>query len=244
MYFLPSSLKHFPENPLGTKMNLKQFVKEHGTKKLEEDYAITVLRSREEPSLYLFKYSQLNSPFHLPVVRECRGTILDESKDWGKVLSEILLNLLSAIVTYPYEKFFNYGETNAAKLDWSNPVKVTEKTDGSLLILYWYKGKWRVSSSGIPDGTGKILLDNPVDKDSKEHYRDEDGDGDEDVEPAPESQESGPVNFTTFREQFWKVFEGRNYQLPDGGDTNKCFMFELACPVNRVGSTSFICLTK
>lgn len=66
------------------RMHLRQFVKEHGISKLETDYAITVLQSREDPGLHLFKYSQLNSPFSEPHVREARGTILDAENDWGE----------------------------------------------------------------------------------------------------------------------------------------------------------------
>eukprot|EP01127_Copromyxa_protea_P015384 TRINITY_DN4421_c0_g2_i1.p1 TRINITY_DN4421_c0_g2~~TRINITY_DN4421_c0_g2_i1.p1 ORF type:complete len:224 (-),score=44.47 TRINITY_DN4421_c0_g2_i1:687-1358(-) len=221
-------------------MNLHAYVKEHGIKKLASTYAITVIQSREHPSLYLFKYSQLNSPFNL-AVRECRGTILDADNDW-------------AIVSFPYEKFFNYGESNAAQIDWRNGVKVTEKTDGSLMILYWYKNEWRVGSSGIPDGTGKILLNDDKNKDDKDLYLDEDGDErvyfeeENSLQASAEDRKTcdleeedrktlktasnishteGKLHFTTFRELFWKVWNSQGYQLPSKEDRDKCFMFEL-----------------
>jgi hypothetical protein len=55
---------------------------------------------------------------------------------------------LWSVVMLPYTKFFNYGESLAAKLDWRQPVTVTEKSDGSLMTVYWYKGKWHVASQG------------------------------------------------------------------------------------------------
>lgn len=56
----------------------------------------------------------------------------------------------------PYTKFFNYRESLADKLDWTQPVTVTEKSDGSLMTIYWYKDKWHVASQGKPDATGKL----------------------------------------------------------------------------------------
>jgi tRNA splicing ligase len=63
-------------------------------------------------------------------VQECRGIVLDENDDWK-------------IVCYPYTKFFNYGEFNAVKLDWNKPLKVSAKVDGTLVILYRYRGLHR-----------------------------------------------------------------------------------------------------
>lgn len=49
--------------------------------------------------------------------------LLDEDDDWR-------------VLSFPYEKFFNYNEKNAAKLDWST-AKAYDKVDGSLMVLYW-----------------------------------------------------------------------------------------------------------
>lgn len=78
------------------------------------------------------------------VVQQCRGIILDESEDW-------------AVVSYPYDKFFNYGESNAAVIDWDAAI-VQDKLDGSLMTLYFYNGEWRVQSSGTPDASGEVAL--------------------------------------------------------------------------------------
>jgi hypothetical protein len=57
--------------------------------------------------------------------------VLDEKNDWQ-------------IVVFPYEKFFNFNETFAAKLDWDESTVVTEKSDGSLMTLYYYDGRERM----------------------------------------------------------------------------------------------------
>src|ERR1019366_8453836 len=107
---------------------------------LEAAYGIKSNRHRAFPHLVMLKYSQINSPMNEPIVQQCRGIILDESNDW-------------AVVSYPFDKFFNYGEPNAAKIDWAN-TRVLEKLDGSLMTLYWYADQWRVASSGTPDAGG------------------------------------------------------------------------------------------
>lgn len=93
-------------------------------------------------SLVSLKYNQITSPFSDPLVRQCRGLILDSANNWE-------------IIARPWDKFFNYGEGHAPKIDWDT-AKVQEKLDGSLMILYWYKGDWRVATSGTPDGTGEV----------------------------------------------------------------------------------------
>lgn len=109
---------------------------------LTEKYAIKAARSVVSPSLVLLKYNQIESPFAEPIVRECRGVILDESDGWR-------------IVSRSFDKFFNHGEGHAAPIDWST-ARVQEKLDGSLCVLYYYDGEWRVQTSGHPDAAGRV----------------------------------------------------------------------------------------
>jgi hypothetical protein len=91
----------------------------------------------EHPTLPLvgFQYSQTDSPKTHPVVRWSRGTVLEKGT-WN-------------LVAQPMVRFFNYGENEADSkaFDWSSYV-ATEKADGSLCILYFYAGEWRVNTSG------------------------------------------------------------------------------------------------
>lgn len=123
-------------------MELQEYLRQHGLETLCATYQIKVTRHRQYPELACLKYSQIESPPGEKIVQQCRGIILDESQDWQ-------------IVSYPYDKFFNYGEGHAAAIDW-NTAKVYEKLDGSLTVLYFHRGEWRVQTSGTPDAAGEV----------------------------------------------------------------------------------------
>lgn len=123
-------------------MLTQEYLQEHGLTSLCGKYGIKATPHGEYANLVLLKYNQINSPMAEPIVQECRGLILDSDKDW-------------AVVCRPFDKFFNYGEPNAASIDWES-ARVYEKLDGSLMSLYFYDGKWRVSSSGKPDAGGPM----------------------------------------------------------------------------------------
>jgi hypothetical protein len=121
------------------------FIRTHGLAELCERYKIQAKRHGVYPNIVQLKYSQIDSPMGDPIVQECRGLILNESDDW-------------AVVSFPFRKFFNYGEGHAAAIDWGTAT-VCEKLDGSLMTLYPLLSErgtihWEVASSGLPDAGG------------------------------------------------------------------------------------------
>lgn len=123
-------------------MELQNYLIDKGLTKLVKQYNIKVNRHNQIGNLVCLQYSQLDSPMGERIVQQCRGIILDQANNWS-------------IVSYPYDKFFNYREGHAPELDW-NTAKVYEKLDGSLMTLYFYQGKWRVQSSGMADAGGDV----------------------------------------------------------------------------------------
>jgi T4 RnlA family RNA ligase len=109
---------------------------------LYDRYGITSKRSLKFPNLVQLKYSQLDSDFRHDVVCQSRGLILDEGCNWS-------------IVARPFDKFFNWGEPLAASIDWAT-ARVQEKLDGSLIIMYYYRGDWYAATSGSPDASGSV----------------------------------------------------------------------------------------
>lgn len=95
------------------------------------------VKTKREGDLVLLKYDQINSDFNSPIVRECRGIILDEADGHRPVC-------------VPFFKFGNFGESYVLEIDWTT-ARIQEKVDGSLIKLWYYKGEWRVSSNGEID---------------------------------------------------------------------------------------------
>lgn len=75
------------------------------------------------------------------VTRNCRGLI------WNVNTSEILAR--------PFPKFFNLGDPNARE-DYTAPVEVTDKMDGSLGIGYLWEGKLYIATKGSFDSPQAI----------------------------------------------------------------------------------------
>jgi T4 RnlA family RNA ligase len=86
--------------------------------------------------LVIFNYDQIESkPKTHPVVRECRGLVLD-SQNWE-------------IVAKPMQRFFNWGEVadEMPLFNFDNFI-VDSKEDGSLCILYYFNGQWHGNTRG------------------------------------------------------------------------------------------------
>lgn len=117
------------------KLNVQKWLEEHNDpEKLQVDFGIRVYRHPTLPLVGL-KYDQIDSPKTHPVVRECRGLVL-EDKTWK-------------VVAKPFNRFFNLGEDlDFQKLfDWKDFI-ATSKEDGSLIIVYHYDNKWHINTSG------------------------------------------------------------------------------------------------
>lgn len=103
------------------------------------------LKSKIYETKILLKYNQLSSPTLMAnkEVQECRGLILE--KNTWKVMS------------LGFEKFFNYGETNAHKINLDDSF-IFEKLDGTCVQLYfdWTKNMWFAGTTGTAEGEGEV----------------------------------------------------------------------------------------
>ncbi len=75
---------------------------------------------------YLLMYNLFESDLSNPIVKQCRGTVVDDDGN---------------IICAPYIKFFNYGDPNADEIDWNSGITVTEKIDGQLIKMFRHNGK-------------------------------------------------------------------------------------------------------
>ncbi|UGQ12143.1 T4 RnlA family RNA ligase [Yinghuangia sp. ASG 101] len=112
---------------------------------LAQDMADGYIRRHTHPELPLSIYTYTNSCAYAEhwttATRLCRGLIVDDQT--------------GEIVAWPFPKFFNYhdhdnGKPYAGKLP-VGPFEVYDKIDGSLGILFHYRGRWHVATKGSFD---------------------------------------------------------------------------------------------
>src|SRR5208337_2031951 len=78
-----------------SELELQQYLRSGQTlEDLTSKYGIKVTRHKKFPELVCFKYNQIRSKPRFGIVRESRGIILDESRNWE-------------IVSFPFMRFFN-----------------------------------------------------------------------------------------------------------------------------------------
>ena len=130
------------------KLNIQWFIEQHSDwEKLlsEKPYCLHITKDNfNGKNLVMFKYDQIESDMSLPIVQECRGLILDFDTN--------------GIVSFPFKKFFNAGETNAAKIDWSS-CWVGEKIDGSITKVVKIGDKLLWSTNGVPNAFNAPLAE-------------------------------------------------------------------------------------
>ena len=132
-------------------LEVEKFISEHKDNWIEllqeKPYA---LKCNENDDYVLLKYNMILSDFTLPLVKECRGIVIDKHSLRAVALS--------------FVKFFNVQEPLHDEIDWST-AKIQEKVDGTK-ILCWYdrkNEKWIISTSGSLDAFKSSVHENKAD---------------------------------------------------------------------------------
>lgn len=119
------------------KLAIQWFIEQHSDwEKILTEKPYSLIISREVfdgRNLIMFKYNQIDSDFNLKLVRECRGLILDEDT--------------LELVSVPFFKFGNYGESYCPEIDWST-AHCGQKVDGSLIKIVNIGDNLLISTNG------------------------------------------------------------------------------------------------
>lgn len=111
----------------------------------EKPYCLNITRDQMfGRNLIMFKYNQIESDFTNPLVRECRGLILDED-----TLEKISI---------PFFKFGNAGEPYCPEIDWKH-CWVGGKIDGSLVKVVRLGDRLLISTNGTIDAFKATLAE-------------------------------------------------------------------------------------
>jgi hypothetical protein len=113
---------------------VQEYLKSKSFVELQAELAIHVSLHDTLP-LAILNYDQIDSPKTNPIVRECRGLVLN-SEDYS-------------IVARSFPRFFNWGEVadEMPLFNWGK-AQAAEKVDGSLVLFYYFNGEWRVNTRG------------------------------------------------------------------------------------------------
>ena len=77
-----------------------------------------------------------------------------ERVQYDKLWDEVLLQCRGlvmhgdTVVARPFRKFFNDHELRQDEIPWHLPCEITEKMDGSLLIVFWFQDQWVFATRG------------------------------------------------------------------------------------------------
>lgn len=95
-----------------------------------------IVVGQQHPTLPLtiFNYSRRCQYERLwdDVTLQCRGLVMHNGE----------------VIARPFRKFFNDHEHAPEEIPWHLPSEVTEKVDGSLLILFHFQGQWLAATRG------------------------------------------------------------------------------------------------
>ena len=100
------------------------------------------LKIKRKDNLILFNYSQIDSDPSNEIVKEARGTIIED-----RTFKPICVG---------FKRFYNIDESYAAKIDWNTAV-ATSKEDGTLFFIYWYNDKWHIKTRSTFDAEEALM---------------------------------------------------------------------------------------
>ena len=118
-------------------LKIQEFIKAHDNWRDLLSAEPYNLKISDDDGFVLFKYNQIASDFSQEICKEARGLILDSQNDFR-------------VVRYAFKKFFNIDEGYAAHIDWDTAV-ASEKIDGSIMSVWYARGKWHLSTNGTID---------------------------------------------------------------------------------------------
>lgn len=124
-------------------MHTVTYLNDKGLESLVEEFSI-IAKEYPHPEgssskLVVLNYDQIRSPKTHPIIKECRGLIVEYVDELGRWY----------VVSRSFDRFFNLGEADAQpeNIDFSC-CDVVEKVDGSLIKIYEFNSEWHISTRG------------------------------------------------------------------------------------------------
>jgi len=122
-------------------LKVQSYILEKGIESLTTEFGISV-RKYEEFGIMTLNYSQIDSPKHDDIVKECRALILE-------------LDAPYTVVSRTYDRFFNYGECPLSDQFNVTDYVFWEKLDGSIIPVYNHSGAWYAATRKLAFAEGE-----------------------------------------------------------------------------------------
>lgn len=155
----------YHEHPSGKMLNMdllvKEYLKTHTFQQLEDEHGVCARINAKEDKFSL-NYDQIMVKSGDKLAEQCRGLIVRPVElDWfdmmqsftNKTWKDIVVGDLE-VLAWPMNRFYNYGDTSGAEVDWSDPnLRVYEKLDGTCMIVYWDElhNRWHAATRAVPE---------------------------------------------------------------------------------------------
>lgn len=128
------------------------YLLDHSFGQLEADHGVRACPAATRTKFSL-NYCQISAVPGAAISDECRGLIVRPERALGDAWKDEIVGRC-AVVARPFDRFYNHGDPHAASIDIDDPqLRVYEKLDGTLCILYWDDlwQKWCVGTRAVPD---------------------------------------------------------------------------------------------
>ena len=132
---------------------VREYLKTHSFKQLEEEHGVCA-RPNSRRDKFSLNYDMVMAKPGDPVSEQCRGLVLRpveqlNADDWEDVVVGH-----TDVLAWPMNRFYNHGDFNAAKIDWTDvSLRIYEKLDGTMIVVYWdpLHAKWYAATRAVPE---------------------------------------------------------------------------------------------
>lgn len=136
------------------KPHVCEYLANHSMEQLFAQHGV-VCSARDGDVLFSLNYDQIASK-PSPLVNECRGLVLSRRDGVPVTQAQIKGEEPvgpTEVMARPFDRFFNYGDVNAARIDFDDAgTRFFEKLDGTLCILYYdrHRSCWNIATRSVP----------------------------------------------------------------------------------------------
>ena len=114
---------------------------------------------RQGDGKFVLNYDQFEAKKGDTLAEQCRGLVI-RVVNTNNLTSDRIVGAVK-LLAWPMDRFYDYTDPAAAKIDWSDPLlRVCEKLDGTMIVLYWDTDlvHWCIATRNVPEADVSIRV--------------------------------------------------------------------------------------